>query len=81
MATMCEQSSTDYTACVSVEQINSGSLQRIAIAVEKMASSYDSMRADRDCYRRWYKEELAKKEVLQHRIAGLRGVINRMKKR
>lgn len=64
----------------SVEEINSGSLQRIADATEKMASSYDAVRNDRDYYKRAYEERRNYAAHLERRIASLKGAITRAKK-
>ena len=76
-----EKSREDFTAESSYESINSGSLQRIADACEKMAASYDSVRNDRDLYKRWYEERGRAIDYLNKRIASLRGVITKMKKK
>lgn len=59
--------------------IQLGCLQRIADAVEKMASSYDAMREDRDRYKRWYEDEQAATGRLCRSNAALRGHIKRLK--
>jgi chromosome segregation ATPase len=66
---------------MTLEQINCGSLLRIADATEKMCQDreklerdYHYMRGQRDRYR----EQLASAE---RRIAALKGVVTRMKKR
>lgn len=64
-----------------IEEINSGSLQRIADATEKMAASYDSLRNERDRYKTWYEDRGRAIAYLNKRIAALRGVITKMKKR
>ncbi len=63
----------------SCAEINTGSLQRIADATEKMASSYDSLRNDRDMYCRWYKEGREAIAKLERRNAALKGVITKLK--
>ncbi len=62
------------------DQIQLGAILRIADATEKMASSYDVLRIDRDRYRQWHKDGMEDKKVLLHQIAGLRGYINKLKK-
>jgi hypothetical protein len=66
---------------VEIDQINCGSLQRIADACEKMAASYDNLRSDRDRYRQWYIDRGNAIDRLNRRIASLRGVITKMKKK
>jgi len=63
-----------------VEQISLGCQLRIADAVEKMASSYDALRDERDKYKRWYEERRSMVNHLRNRIAGLQRAIKRMKK-
>jgi len=75
-----EASRKEWTASGTLEEINAGSLQRIADATEKMAASYDALRNDRDLYRRWYDEGRARSHRLELRIRALRGVITRMKR-
>jgi hypothetical protein len=64
-----------------IEQINMGSLQRIADAVETMSGSYNSIISDRDLYKRWYQEEQKRANSAERHNAALRGVITRMKRK
>lgn len=61
-------------------RINSGSLQRIADGVEKMAANWSAMSSERERYERWYREELKRREHAERRITSLRGVITRLKR-
>jgi len=62
-----------------LDQINCGSMLRIADAAEKMAASYDQMRKDRD-YWKGRTENLKRDiKILAHSNAGLRGYIKRLK--
>ena len=70
---------TNSVTGASIEEINSGSLQRIADATEKMAASYDALRNERDRLQRWYDTAKAEWQLLARRNAALRGVITRMK--
>lgn len=63
------------------EEINSGSLQRIADATEKMAADYDRMRYDRDYFERRYKEEFERRKSKDRQIYALRGVITKLKRK
>ena len=63
------------------DQIKLGAILRIADAIEKMASSYDVLRIDRDRYRQWHKDGIEYKKVLLHQIAGLKGYINTLKEK
>lgn len=65
---------------LTLDQINCGSLLRIADAVEKMASSYDSLREDRDFYRQLYLDERAAAKKLARGNAALRGHLKRLKR-
>lgn len=62
------------------EQIRTGAIQRIADACEKMAASYDQMRQDRDWQKEAKERERAHAKRLEHRVAGLRGYIKRLKR-
>lgn len=63
------------------EEINSGSLQRIADATEKMAKRYDDLIYDRDLYMKMYKDKRGESESLFRSNAALRGVITKLKKK
>lgn len=62
------------------EELKLGCLQRIALATEKMASSYDEIRRRAEMYERWYNEERGRRAEVERRNAALRGAITRMKK-
>lgn len=62
------------------EQINVGSLQRIADAAEKMAQNYTSLIEELDRYKRWYEEERKRSQKLRNRVAGLQGAFRRFRK-
>jgi molecular chaperone GrpE (heat shock protein) len=79
MSTQREVSKQDWNGANTIENINSGSLQRIADATEKMASNYLSMERDRDNYKRWYEREVKKVKDLNLSNAALRGVITKLK--
>ncbi len=87
-----EESKADYLVHIEgdlrKDQLEFGAILRIAdaaekgvTALEKMASSYDILRMDRDCYRQWHKEGMEDKKVMLHQIAGLRGYIGRLKRK
>jgi predicted nuclease with TOPRIM domain len=66
--------------------IQTGSLQRIADAMEKQAEATNTIAAnwqrltdERDMYKRWYQEKSAKIDKLNRRISALRGVNTRLK--
>jgi hypothetical protein len=63
-----------------LEQLRTGSLLRIADAVEKMAANYTALQNERDRGLRWYEEERDANAVLRRRIVSLRGHITRLKR-
>jgi hypothetical protein len=79
MGNMRESSKNNWTSDSTIEEINAGSLQRIADATEVMAQNYLSLQNDRDMYKRWYKNEVEKKEMLQRKISSQKGVITKLK--
>ncbi len=81
MATQRQASKNEYVSQVSIESINSGSLQRIADACEKMAGNYTQLQNDRDLYKRWYNEEKSATAKMRRRVSALQGVITKLKKR
>ncbi len=78
MSTFRESSRKEWLGST-CEDINAGSLQRIADACERMAASYDQMRLDRDWQKAKADRNSAENQRLRNRIAGLRGYIKRMK--
>jgi hypothetical protein len=63
-----------------LEQINAGSFQRIADAVEIMAKRYSDLIEERDRYLRNWRFQQGRAESLKRRNAALCGVITKMKK-
>ena len=63
-----------------IDELQIGCLQRIADAVEKLATSYDNMRNDRDYYKRIAEDRSARIDKLKRSNAALRGVIKRKKR-
>ncbi len=83
MTTLREASKESYGLVsdrATCEEINMGSLQRIADAVEKMASSYDNMRRDRDYYKERTEGLERNSRRMARRISALQGVITKMKR-
>jgi uncharacterized protein Yka (UPF0111/DUF47 family) len=76
-----EASRKEWTSKDNFDGINSGSLQRIADACEKMAASYDQMRESRDRYEQMYERMRDSVDNRDRTIAALRGVITRMKRK
>lgn len=63
------------------DEINSGSLQRIADACELMATSYKELIDERNMFRDQSISRRARIETLDRRIAALHGVITKLTKR
>ena len=82
MATHREASRQDWRTKdpATIQEIDSGSLQRIADATEKMASNYTALQNDLAMYKRWYENELRQSGRLARSNAALRGHIGRMKR-
>jgi hypothetical protein len=78
---MREDSRRHWTSNSSAVDINCGSLQRIADAVEKMAASYDDLREDRDRYREWNDANNKRLAALNRKVAAQKGVITKLKKK
>lgn len=66
---------------VSLEDIRTGALQRIADATELMASNYATLQNEAENYKKWYKRECESNRKMARRIAALQGVITKMKKK
>lgn len=62
------------------QEIQTGAIQRVADAAEKMAQNYDALVSERDRYRQWWKEEVARRGQRERSITALRGVITKLKK-
>lgn len=78
--TQREASKKHWNSNNTVEDINSGCLQRIADATEAMAKNYVDLQNERDrlIARVEYRDERITK--LENRIRGLKGVITKLKK-
>lgn len=70
----------DENSNVNIDQLNCGSMLRIADGIEKIASNYSSLIEERDRYKRWWQEEVNRNEKLHRRIRGFKGVITKLKK-
>jgi hypothetical protein len=71
---------TEAEGGVSLDQMNAGSLQRIADATEMMAQNHIRLQSDLAQYKRWYNEEREQNRHLERRIRSLKGVITRLRK-
>jgi hypothetical protein len=82
MATLRETSKQNY-ACTgtTADQINAGSLQRIADSLEKMEQPYLQLLRDNEFLNRRYKEQQADLQRMAKRIWAYQGVITKMKKK
>lgn len=60
-------------------EVNCGSLQRIADAVEKVAQNYQALMTDRDYYKRRTEEEINARHRLQRSYSALRANYTRLK--
>lgn len=81
MATQREQSRQEWTGNNTREDIDSGSLQRIADATELMARNYLELQNDMIFWKNRAEKGLARAEAAERRITALKGVITKMKKR
>lgn len=66
-------------ANLSIEQINCGSMLRIADATEKMSQNYTEIMNDRDWWRNQSKYKDEEIICLNNRIKALKGVITKLK--
>jgi predicted nuclease with TOPRIM domain len=64
---------------MTLEQINTGCLLRIADATDKMAQRHTELIEQRDRFERWYKNEQKRVEYLERSNAALRGHLKRAK--
>lgn len=71
------QWATTDDANPTIEQINAGSLLRIADATEKMSKSVVALEAERDRYKGWYEDEKERRKHAERRIIALKGVVTR----
>ena len=61
------------------DQINCGTLLRIADATELISKSYISLLDEIERFRLAYETERIENKILQHKIAGLKGWIRRIR--
>lgn len=87
MANQREASKQNWTSSDTIEDINSGCLQRIADATELIAKNYtqllkdiESHKADADKYKRLFLEQLEVRSKIYKRISAYQGVITKQKK-
>jgi hypothetical protein len=80
MASFREDSKKHWNSDTSVDQINAGSLQRIADATELMAVTHVALQEDRDRYKRWYQDSEKTRKYLLLSNAALKGQITKLNK-
>jgi len=66
---------------LTIEEINCGSLQRIADATEAMAKEYNELLRMKNLYSRWYEDERNKVAARNRTISNLKGQITKLKKK
>lgn len=71
---------TRFPGELTIEQIQTGAMLRMADASEKMASNYTQLQNDCDWYRQKYRKKNEEIEHLNRRITSLKGVITKLKK-
>lgn len=64
---------------LTVEQINCGSMLRIADATEAMAKNYVALQDEAARYKRWYEDERRESASLRRRNITLRGQITKLR--
>ena len=81
MATMRESSKREWTSSSLRDDINTGSLQRIADATEKMAVSHVELSDNLERYKRLYVSEQETSKRLNRSNVALRGVITKLRRK
>lgn len=66
---------------LSVEQLQTGALLRLADATEMMAKNYTSMQANLDWYKNQSQERHDRILSLEKQVSSLKGVITKLKKK
>lgn len=81
MTSLREASTNSWraNAPASIEQINAGSLQRIADATEVMARRHNELLAEVGMYKRLMERERERRQHAERRIAALKGVVTKLK--
>lgn len=80
MTTLREASRKDWTGKDTLQDINAGSLQRIADAAEKMALRYAELIEQRDRYKSMYVERGEAIARLERRLVAAKGQITKLRK-
>jgi len=79
LSNLREHSKQNWRSQGCLEQINAGSLQRIADAAELIADNYQRLLDDVKRYKEYHHGNLNRINNLNHRIAGFKAVITRLK--
>lgn len=66
---------------LTLEQINTGALLRIADATEAMAKRHVELIEERDRFERYYRQEQSRRIAWERSAAALKGQITKLKKR
>lgn len=78
-----EESRVDWGSAsdrpLTLEQINTGAILRIADATEKMAQRHTDLMAERDRYKRLYEQEANHNAFLQRQGSAYRGQITKLR--
>lgn len=78
---LIEHSKTNFTSeSVSLEQVNTGCMQRIANATELMATNFLKLQSDNEYLRNRNKSLISSNEFLARQSASYKGKFNRLKK-
>lgn len=79
-----EESRANYygtgNGSANIEQINCGSLQRIADATELMAKNHIRLQEDLNWYKKRYQNQVRENDRLRKQVAAYKGHVNRLKK-
>lgn len=66
---------------LTIEQIQTGAILRIADATEAMATRHKELITQRDMYERWYNEEVIRRKTYQRTLNTTKGHLTRAKNR
>ena len=79
MTTLRGSSVKNWTGNGTVEDINAGSLQRIADATELIAKRYAELIRERDDFERRWRSTETRAQVLERRLSAAKGQITRLR--
>jgi hypothetical protein len=81
MATQRENSKQEWKGEGTLNDINAGSLQRIADATEKMAKNYVDLQNNLDSYKKLFEDRGGALDRMYRRNSALRGQITKLRKK